>query len=75
MAERDPDTIKKDIDAAREQLASTVDILADRANPRHLAERAKTRAVEIVTKPAVMASLAGIGGLLVVLAIRRVRNR
>lgn len=33
MAERDPDTIKKDIDAAREQLASTVDILADRANP------------------------------------------
>ena len=58
MAERDPDRIKKDIDQAREQLASTVDILADRANPRHLAERAKTRAVEIVTKPAVMATLA-----------------
>lgn len=75
MAERDPDTIKKDIDAAREQLASTVDVLADRANPRHLAERAKIRAVEIVTKPAVMASLAGVGGLLVVLAIRRIRNR
>lgn len=75
MAERDPDTIKKDIDQAREQLASTVDILADRANPRHLADRAKARAIEIVTKPAVMASLAGVGGLLVVLAIRRVRNR
>lgn len=75
MAERDPDTIKKDIDKAREQLASTVDILADRANPRHLADRAKARAAEIVKQPAVIASLAGVGGLLVVLAIRRVRNR
>lgn len=75
MAERDPDTIKKDIDQARAQLASTVDILADRANPRHLADRAKARAVEIVTKPAVMASLAGVGGLILILAIRRIRNR
>ena len=28
MAERDPDTIKQDIDKARDQLASTVDSLA-----------------------------------------------
>ncbi|BBY34892.1 hypothetical protein BST33_16980 [Mycolicibacter minnesotensis] len=75
MAERDPDTIKKDIDQARDQLASTVDILADRANPRRLADRAKARAVEIVTQPAVLASLVGVGGLVLVLAIRRVRNR
>lgn len=75
MAERDPDTIKKDIDQARQQLASTVDILAERANPRRLADRAKARAVELVTQPVVMVSLAGVGGLLVVLAIRRVRNR
>lgn len=75
MAERDPDTIKKDIDQARNQLASTVDILADRANPRLLADRAKARAVEIVTQPAVLASLAGVGGLILVVAIRRFRNR
>jgi hypothetical protein len=75
VAERDPERIKKDIDQAREQLASTVDILADRANPRHLAERAKTRIVGFVTQPVVMVSLAGAGGLLVVLAIRRIRNR
>lgn len=75
MAERDPERIKKDIDQAREQLASTVDILAERANPRQLADRAKARAVEFVTQPAVLASLAGVGGLLVVLAIRRIRNR
>lgn len=75
MAERDPDTIKKDIDQAREQLASTVDILAERANPRRLADQAKVRAVAFVTQPVVMASLAGVGGLLVVLAFRRIRNR
>ena len=75
MAERDPDRIKKDIDRAREQLASTVDILADRANPRRLADRAKTRAVDIVTQPVVLVSLAGVGGLVVVLVIRRFRRR
>ncbi|BBZ22426.1 DUF3618 domain-containing protein [Mycolicibacter hiberniae] len=75
MAERDPDAIMKDIDQAREQLASTVDILADRANPRRLADRAKARAIETLRQPAVMASLAGVGGLVLILAIRRIRNR
>lgn len=75
MAERDPDRIKKDIDQAREQLASTVDILAARANPRELADRAKAQAIGFVTRPVVMASLAGLGGLLVVVLIRRIRNR
>ena len=75
MAERDPERIKRDIDQAREQLASTVDILAERANPRQLADRAKARAVAFVTQPVVLVSLAGVGGLLVVLAFRRVRRR
>ena len=36
VADRDPDTIKRDIDVARDQLASTVDTLAERANPRRI---------------------------------------
>lgn len=75
MAERDPERIKKDIDQAREQLASTVDILAERANPRRLADDVKTRVVGFVRKPAVMVSLAGVGGVIVVVVIRRIRNR
>jgi len=75
VAERDPERIKRDIDQAREQLASTVDILAERANPRQLADRTKARAVEFITQPVVLASLAGVGGLLIVLAFRRVRRR
>ena len=75
MAERDPDTIKQEIDQARDQLASTVDSLAERANPRRLADDAKARVIGFVKKPAVALSLAGVGGLVVVVVVRRVRNR
>ena len=75
MAERDPDTIKQDIDKARDQLASTVDSLAVRANPRRLADDVKARAIGFVKKPAVAISLAAIAALAVALAVRRIRNR
>lgn len=75
MAERDPDTIKKEIDQARERLASTVDALSERANPRQLADDAKTRVVAFVKNPAVAMSLAGIGALGVALVVRKVKNR
>jgi hypothetical protein len=75
VAERDPDAIKQEIDQAREQLASTVDTLAERANPRRIAEDAKDRVVAFVKQPVVAVSLAGVGALVVVLVVRRVRNR
>ena len=75
MVERDPDTIKQEIDQARDQLASTVDSLAERANPRRLADDAKARVIGFVKKPVVAISLAGIGALVVVVVVRRVRNR
>ncbi|MGA8253784.1 MAG: DUF3618 domain-containing protein [Mycobacterium sp.] len=75
MADRDPDTIKQDIDVAREQLAATVDSLAERANPRRLADDLKARVIEFVRKPVVTASLAGVGALVVVVVVHRVRNR
>ncbi len=75
MAERDPDTIKQEIDKARDQLASTVDSLAVRANPRRLADDAKARAIGFVKKPAVAISLAGIVALAAALTVRRIRNR
>ncbi len=75
VAERDPDTIKRDIDVARAQLASTIDSLAVRANPRRLADDIKVRVIEFVKKPAVAASLVGVGALTVIIVVRRVRNR
>lgn len=75
MADRDPDTIKQEIDQARDQLASTVDSLAERANPRRIADDLKARVVRFIKKPAVTISLAGAGVVVVVLVVRRIRRR
>jgi hypothetical protein len=71
VADRDPDTIKRDIDQARDQLAVTVDSLAERANPRRLADDLKAGAIRFVTTPAVAVSLAGVGALVVLVLVRR----
>ena len=75
MADRDPDTIKQEIDQARDQLASTVDSLAERANPRRIADDLKAGVVRFIQKPAVTISLAGVGVVVVVLVVRRIRRR
>ena len=75
VADRDPDTIKHDIDQARDQLALTVDSLAERANPRRLADDFKAGLARFVKTPAVAVSLAGIGALVMVLVVRRIKRR
>lgn len=75
MSDRDPEVIKAEIDVARSQLAATVDTLAERTNPRRLADEAKARALEFVNQPAVKATLAGVAGLVVVVLVVRVRRR
>ncbi|CAN3130042.1 DUF3618 domain-containing protein [Mycobacterium sp. smrl_JER01] len=74
MADRDPDTIKAEIDQAREQLAITVDSLTVRANPRRIADDLKAGMIRFVTKPQVAISLAGVGVVIVVLTVRRIRQ-
>jgi exosome complex RNA-binding protein Csl4 len=75
VANRDPGTIKQEIDQARDQLASTVDSLAERANPRRIADDVRARVIDFVKKPVVTVSLVGFGALAVVLVIRKVGNR
>jgi len=75
VADRDPDTIKQEIDEARDKLALTVDSLAERANPRRLADDLKAGLVEFVKKPPVAISLAGVGTVVIVLVVRRIRRR
>jgi hypothetical protein len=75
VADRDPEAIKQEINAARDQLAATVDLLGERANPRRIADDIKTGLINFVRKPAVTFALIGVGSLTVVLVIRRIRNR
>ncbi len=74
MADRDPETIKQDIDQARAQLAHTVDSLAERANPQRIANDVKAGVVRFVKKPAVAMSLAGLSAVLLALFIRKLRR-
>jgi len=74
VADRDPETIKQDIDQARDQLALTVDSLAERANPQRIANDVKSGIVRFVKKPAVAVSLAGLGAVLVTLFVRKLRR-
>jgi len=74
VAERDPEVIKAEIDQARDRLALTVDSLAERANPQRIADDVKAALLRFVKKPAVAATLAGVGAVTIVLVVRRVRN-
>lgn len=74
MADRDPEDIKREIAAARDQLALTVDSLAERANPQRLTDDLKAAALRFVKKPAVAATLAGIGAITVVIVVRSFRR-
>lgn len=74
MAERDPDVIKQEIAVARDRLASTVDILAERANPQRVADDLKATALAFLNQPKVKAALAGLGALTVVMVIRGIRR-
>ena len=74
VADRDPDTIKQEIDQARDKLALTVDSLAERANPQRIANDVKTGVVTFVRKPAVAMSLAGLAAVLVALFVRKLRR-
>jgi Protein of unknown function (DUF3618) len=75
VADRDPEAIKQEIDAARDQLAATVDQLTERASPRRIAEDIKAGLVSFVRKPPVTFALIGVGAVTVVLVVRKIRNR
>ncbi|MFN8227219.1 MAG: DUF3618 domain-containing protein [Mycobacterium sp.] len=75
MADRDPEVIKAEIDEARERLAATVDSLAERANPQRIADDAKSKALAFVDQPKVKYPLIGVVVLVVLVVIRRVRQR
>jgi Protein of unknown function (DUF3618) len=68
---RDPDTIQREIEQARDALASTLDQLSTQANPKKLVEGAKATAVSKLNDPKVKYPLIGFGVLIVLLLLLR----
>lgn len=68
---RDPDTIQREIDQARDQLAESLDALTDRAHPRHLVEGGKQHVQVMLETPAVKYTLIGVGAILALAILRK----
>lgn len=68
---RDPDTIEREIEQARNALASTLDELGEKASPKRLADSAKTTVLAKLEDPKVKFPLIGVGVLIVVLVLRK----
>ncbi len=69
VAVRDPDALLKEIEATRENLARTIDALAERASPANIARRAAGQVREQLDRPevrlygGVAAAVVALGGL------------
>ena len=78
VAVRDPDALVTEIERTREDLARTVDQLADRVSPANVAKRALDRAREQFQRPearmaggAAALAVVGVVGVAAVYLIRR----
>lgn len=68
---RDPETIEREIEQARNALVATLDQLGTKANPAKLVDTAKTGLRETLDQPKVKFPLIGAGVLIGVLLIRK----
>lgn len=69
---RDTESIERDIEAARSQLAGTLDEISFRTNPKRIADNAKQTVLAKVNEPKVKYTLAGAGVLLVIVLLVKI---
>ncbi|HEX5117141.1 MAG TPA: DUF3618 domain-containing protein [Pseudonocardiaceae bacterium] len=68
---RDPDTIQREIEQARDALAVTLDQLGTKASPQRLVDTAKSNVRSTLDQPKVRYSLIGLGALIMLLLVRK----
>lgn len=67
---RDPETIQREIEQARDALAVTLDQLGEKASPKRLVDNAKASAWSSLDDPKVKYALIGVGVLVGLLVVR-----
>jgi hypothetical protein len=68
---RDPDTIQREIEQARDALADNLDALSERAHPKRFVDAGKASVQSRLEDPRIRYGLMAIGALLVLAFIRR----
>jgi Protein of unknown function (DUF3618) len=71
--ERSADDIQRDIEKSRAALAAAVDQLAYRGNPKRVVEKTKSTLRDKANSPQGRIVIAVVGGLLVLVVVRRAR--
>jgi hypothetical protein len=69
---RDPETIQREIEKARDALAGTLDELSVKASPKRAVDGAKASLREAMQQPKVRAGLIGAGGLVGLLVLVKI---
>ena len=68
---RDPDTIQREIEQARDALADNLDALGERANPKRLVDSGMESVQSRLADPRIRYGLMAVGALIVFALIRR----
>jgi hypothetical protein len=68
---RDPDTIQREIEQARDALADSLDVLSERAHPRRLANAGKQSMQSRLEDPKVRYTLIAVGAVLGLAILRK----
>jgi hypothetical protein len=75
VTERGADEIQREIEKARVSLADTVDQIVYRTQPKRIVDRLREKLKEKAQTPEGKAVIGAAGAIVVILLIRRVRNR
>jgi hypothetical protein len=75
VALQDPDALVKEIQRTRENLARTIDTLADRVSPGNVAKRTMSQVREQVSRPPVQIGAAALTVVTLALVVWRLRRR
>lgn len=68
---RDPETIQREIERTRDQLADSLDALSYRANPKRLVEGGKQSVQAKLAEPKVRYVLIAVGAVVAIAVLRR----
>jgi hypothetical protein len=68
---RDPETIQREIEQARDSLADSLDALGERAHPKHLVDSGKQSMQAKLADPRIRYGLLAVGALLALAVLRK----
>jgi len=68
---RDPDSIQREIEKAREALAESLDVLSERASPKRFVEQGRSSLQQRLADPKIKYGLMALGALVAIALLRK----